>query len=195
MVLADLGEDAPLSRAGWDDLGAALKRLHAVEGSQYCWTEDHAFGAVEVPNAPADDWTAFWAERRLCQGLDEIPATLARRVEALAADLPNRLPLRPPPALLHGDLWVGNLVAPGGRFRGFIDPACYFGHCEVDLTMLELFAEVPAAFWEAYGAPDAGYEERRPIYTIWPALVHLRLFGGGYRGLVERCLSDALGPR
>jgi fructosamine-3-kinase len=119
---------------------------------------------------------------------------LARRVEALAADLHNRLPARPAPALLHGDLWGGNILAAGDRVSGLIDPACYYGHAEVDLAMLGLFDQPGAAFTEAYGAPEPGHDERSAIYRLWPALVHLRLFGPGYRPMVDRLL-DAIGAR
>jgi hypothetical protein len=45
----------------------------------------------------------------------------------------------PPAALLHGDLWGGNLLVREGRLAAFIDPACYHGDAEVDLAMLCLF--------------------------------------------------------
>jgi fructosamine-3-kinase len=114
---------------------------------------------------------------------------LARRVEALATDLPNRLPARPTPALLHGDLWGGNMLVTGDRVCGLIDPACYHGHTEVDLAMLGLFDQPDAAFYEAYGLLEPGHDERTAIYRLWPALVHLRLFGVGYRPMVERLLQ------
>ena len=127
-----------------------------------------------------EDWAYFWAERRLRVHLSHLPSALARRVEALAADLPNRLPARPTPALLHGDLWSGNILVTGDRVSGLIDPACYHGHTEVDLAMLG---------YEAYGLLDPGHDERTAIYRLWPALVHLRLFGAGYRPMVERLLQ------
>jgi fructosamine-3-kinase len=190
LVMADLGADDGPGGA-WADLGRALATLHATTGAAYGWPKDHAFGAVAILNAAADEWPAFWAERRLLPSLPHLPGDLARRVEALAARLPDLLPGRPPAALLHGDLWVGNVMAREGRVTGLIDPACYHGHAEVDLAMLGLFGRPGPAFREAYGAPEPGCEARRPVYRLWPALVHLRLFGGGYRGLVERCLSDA----
>ena len=101
------------------------------------------------------------------------------------------LPRTPSPALLHGDLWSGNALFGPGHTAHLIDPACYFGHAEVDLAMLRLFGQPDSAFQEGYGATDAGIADRRPIYQLWPALVHLRLFGAGYRGLVERCLRAA----
>ena len=196
LVLEDLGEDAGL-RGAWASLGRALRRLHAHRGDAYGWPVDHAFGAVAIPNAPLPhrpgSWPSFWAERRLLPCLGALPPDLARRVEALARALPDRLPAAPPPALLHGDLWVGNVVARGGTVRGLIDPACYHGHAEVDLAILSLFGTPAQDFAGGYGTPEPGAEARRPIYQLWPALVHLRLSGAGYRGLVEGLLAECGG--
>jgi fructosamine-3-kinase len=137
------------------------------------------------------NWPNFWAERRLLQGLGTLPAPLARRVERLAARLGDRLPARPPASLLHGDLWVGNLlVSPEGE-AALIDPACYRGHGEVDLAMLGLFGRPDPALFEGYGPLEPGAQERRPVYRLWPALVHLRLFGTGFAGMVEGLLDEA----
>ncbi|WP_425338910.1 fructosamine kinase family protein [Methylocapsa acidiphila] len=120
-------------------------------------------------DASCEPWAPLWLagrlrlrasrdRKRLERGL---AAFLGRRVEALAADLANRLPARPAPALLHGDLWSGNILAAGGRVEGLIDPACYYGHAEVDLAMLGLFDAPAPAFFAAYGPLDHGHGERR----------------------------------
>jgi fructosamine-3-kinase len=86
----------------------------------------------------------------------------------------------------------GNILVTGDQVSGLIDPACYHGHTEVDLAMLGLFDQPNAAFYEAYGSLEPGHDERTPIYRLWPALVHLRLFGTGYRPMVERLLQADL---
>jgi fructosamine-3-kinase len=175
----------------WADLGRVAAQLHSAVGASYGWSEDYAFGALAIPNGWADAWPLFWAERRLLTHCPHIASALARRVEALAADLANRLPAHPPAALLHGDLWGGNVLAAGGKVSALIDPACYYGHGEVDIAMLGLFDSPPRAFYGAYGALEPGHAARLVIYRLWPALVHLRLFGDSYRPLVLRLLSDA----
>src|SRR5262249_39716029 len=140
---------------------------------RYGWTEDYAFGHVAISNRWAERWPSFWAEHRLEVHLGFLPPALARRVETLAASLPDRLPARPAPALLHGDLWSGNVLAAGDRVAALIDPACYYGHAEVDIAMLELFGEPGAALYETYGPMEPGYRERQALYQLWPALVHL----------------------
>jgi fructosamine-3-kinase len=175
----------------WGDLGEVLARLHgATMGDRYGWAEDDAFGPLPIPNAWSDDWPTFWAERRLLAHVERMPPGVARRVEVLARDLPGRLPARPRASLVHGDLWSGNVLTSRGRVSALIDPAAYVGHGEVDLAMLTLFGSPDPAFFDAYGAEPA-WRERQPIYQLWPALVHLQLFGEGYRGMAQRLLGAA----
>jgi len=175
----------------WPDLGLALSSLHGAAGPRYGWHADYAFGRVAIENGWTDDWPCFWAERRLANQAPHLPRDLAARVLALARELPERLPSRPLPSLLHGDLWGGNILAARGRITGLIDPACYFGDREVDLAMLGLFNRPDERLFERYERLAPGHEKRLPIYQLWPALVHLRLFGEGYRSTVERMLAAA----
>ena len=84
----------------------------------------------------SENWPHFWAERRLRPHIGHVPAAIGQRLERLIAELPNCLPAKPRPVLLHGDLWAGNiLVAGDGEISGLIDPACYFGHYEVGVFL------------------------------------------------------------
>ena len=187
---------APATPTHWQALGHALRALHEhrPEDTPYGWPEDYAFGAVTIPAAPLSagrdrTWPDFWAEARLAADLSALPPDIARRIEALCPRLPDLLPRDPGPGLLHGDLWQGNLhFGPDGAAH-LIDPACCHGDGEVDLAMLHLVGQPGPGFDAAYGPLAPGWQARRPLYQLWPALVHLRLFGAGYRGLVERLLS------
>ncbi len=55
-----------------------------------------------------------------------------------------------------------------------------------------LLAHTDAHSFGAY-TTEPDWRERRPVYQPWPAIVHLRLFGGSYRGMVERLLREAGG--
>ena len=190
MLLEKLDKTAS-TNAGWADLGARLRRVHKARSTTYGWDEAYAFGKLAIDNTPLADWPQFWAERRLLSLQAELPAGMRPRLEALARRLPDILPARPRPALLHGDLWLGNILFSAGK-AWLIDPACYYGHSEVDLAMLTLFGDLPATFWKRYKYLSPGWRERRAVYQLWPALVHLVLFGGDYRDLVEARLA-ALG--
>ncbi len=117
LILQDLGHDSGLGEV-WGDLGLAVRRLHETTGAGYGWPRDHSFGSVEILNDPAPTWPEFWAERRLRPGVRHLPSELARRVERLCDRLPDRLPHAPPAALLHGDLWSGNVIASGHVVAG-----------------------------------------------------------------------------
>ncbi len=189
LFLEYVENDEIFSPNAWSDAGMVLKRLHGHVAEDYGWSVDYRMGTVELDNRPSSDWPSFWGERRLAPTASVLDRPWRERVERLAPRLGEMLPAAPAPALLHGDLWTGNILVAGGRLAALIDPACYHGHGEVDLAMLTLFASPPPEFWDAYGAPDPGWEERQAIYQLFPALVHLRLFGASYAAMVDRLLT------
>ena len=191
LLLDHVANDGVFSTRVWADIGARLAQLHSRRGERYGWPVDYSLGSVHLDNRERDEWPAFWAEQRL----EAVAALLDRpwrdRVAGLSERIRELLPEAPPPSLLHGDLWTGNILVRDGRLAALIDPACYHGHAEVDLAMLTLFDTPAEAFWEGYGPLEPSWGERRLVYQLFPALVHLRLFGAGYAGLAARLL-DAL---
>ena len=174
-------------------LGAGVATIHRAVGESFGWSRDNVIGPLPQPNTPDDDWPTFHAERRLGTFLDLLPPELERRLRTAIEDgrLAGLLDHEPPPSLVHGDLWWGNVVAD----RWLIDPAVHRADREVDLAMLDLFGSVPATFergyTEVWPLPD-GWQRRRPALQLWPLLVHVRLFGAGYLGGVASRL-DQLG--
>ena len=178
----------------WEGLAEMLAVLHAPGtpvGARYGWDVDYAFGKVPIANTASDDWPHFWGQHRLLCHVPHVAPDIARRLEALAKRLPDLLPAAPPAALLHGDLWGGNMLFDKDRLAAFIDPASYRGDREVDVAMLAWVENPPPRFFDALDLAP-GWHERYPVYALWPALVHLRLFGDGYRSSVTAAL-DALG--
>lgn len=189
LVLEDLGPAIPASDRAWQQLGTTLRVLHASTGGSFGWTDDYAFGPVQIRNGRSSNWADFWLENRVLVDTDQLPNSLVRQLEAAGPVIRSQLPDTPPACLLHGDLWSGNVHFAADNQAWLLDPACYYGHREVDLAMLTLFGNPPESFWRAYGPLEKGWEKRRHIYQLWPALVHLRLFGESYRSLVERLLT------
>ena len=189
LILEDLAGGGGFNDPAWADLGRHMRRLHSATGPQFGWDKDYAFGPVPIINRWHDSWTDFWAENRLLPALPDLPADLRPDLMRIANRLPDWFPNHPAPSLLHGDLWAGNILA-NGALSGLIDPACYYGHSEVDLAMLCLFTGPSPAFWAAYPLPQGNWPLRRALYQLWPALVHLRLFGSGYRPMIEGLLAQ-----
>jgi fructosamine-3-kinase len=188
LLLEYIPNDGIFSPLAWADVGAQVRRLHDRAGDRYGWPVDYRLGTVEMDNRPSTDWPAFWGEQRLVATARVLDRPWRERVDRLMLRVGELLPKSPPPSLLHGDLWSGNILVNGGKLAALIDPACYHGDSEVDLAMLALFGEPPPDFWASYGEPEPGWEERRHLYQLFPALVHLRLFGGSYGSIVDRLL-------
>ncbi len=125
---------------------------------------------------------------------NSLPGKLNERIERLASELKVFLVEPKHPALLHGDLWGGNIVASDSRVSGFIDPAIYYGHPEIELAFTTMFSTFGKPFFEAYQAlaplQPGFFEERMAIYNLYPTLVHVRLFGDSYLRQIDETLSS-----
>jgi fructosamine-3-kinase len=191
LLLEYVPNDGLLSPRAWADIGEQVRRLHQRTAENYGWPVDYAIGTVALDNREGRDWPRFWGEQRLLATAALLDRPWRERVERLAARIGDLLPAQPPAALLHGDLWTGNILVRDGRLVGLIDPACYHGDAEVDLAMLALFSSPPDEFRQAYGPLEPGWRERRPVYQLFPALAHVRLWGASYLGMVDRLLGAA----
>lgn len=189
LLLEHIDNDGIFSPLAWADIGAAVARLHGTTDESYGWPVDFRIGTIDLANRGATSWPSFWAERRLIATASVLDRPWRERVDIVAGRIDEMLPRAPAASLLHGDLWSGNILVASGKLAALIDPACYYGHREVDLAMLTLFDAPPDMFWEAYGAIELGWEERGRVYQLFPALIHLRLFGANYAGMVDRLLT------
>jgi protein-ribulosamine 3-kinase len=192
-----------LTAASAAALGASLAALHRVPQKRFGWEHDNYIGGTVQLNGWADDWLAFWQEKRLMAQLrlaarNRLPTRLMDRGERLAADCGAFFRNHSPqPSLLHGDLWGGNAAALPDATPVVFDPAVYVGDREADLAMTALFGGFPAEFQSAYRAAwplDDGFRVRRDLYNLYHVLNHANLFAGAYvrqsEELVERLIAE-----
>lgn len=180
------------------DAARLLAQLHAVPRPSFGYERDTLIGPLDQPNPRTDAWVPFFRDQRLLlmarAAWEEgrLPLSLYKRIERLADMLGTYLSEPPYPSLLHGDLWTGNVLVKNDRIAGFVDPAIYHGHPEIELAFTTMFGTFGNVFFDAYEEIlplEPGFHEvRRDIYNLYPTLVHVRLFGGSYVATVERTL-------
>lgn len=184
-------EYLPPGRPGADfdeRVGRGLAELHRATGAEdFGFELDGYCGATPQPNPWTATWPEFYATHRLRhharlaadRGLD---STTIAAVEEIADRLGEWVD-DTTPALIHGDLWSGNLHCTSEGRPALIDPAAYYAHREAELGMMSLFGGFAPRVWEAY--QDAwplapGWRTRLGLYELYHLLNHFVLFGGSY---------------
>lgn len=157
---------------------------------------DNYIGSLPQSNQRHGNWMDFFVSERLeaqlKRAIDEgrVGNDLTGMFDKLYRHLPDFFP-EEPPALLHGDLWSGNYMCGGNGQAVIIDPAVYFGHRYMDLGMSKLFGGFSSAFYTAYNEAyplEPSWQQSMDIANLYPLMVHVNLFGGGYPGSVKSIL-------
>lgn len=185
----------------WAQLGRNLGALHRAGGSaQFGWPENNTIGSTPQINSWHGSWADFFAEQRIGYQLQLArrkgghfpePGRIIAGVKQLLADR------QPTPALVHGDLWSGNVGVLTTGEPVILDPANYYGDPEVDIAMTELFGGFPASFYQGYNGANPlrpGYQNRKNLYNLYHILNHFNLFGGGYGEQALRMLRQYFSP-
>ncbi|WP_338874284.1 fructosamine kinase family protein [Spirosoma sp. SC4-14] len=186
------------NRTYWENLGQSLALIHSHTQAKFGLSFANYIGSLPQSNSLTTNGIDFFFEQRLLPqaGMALYKGLLSKSVYDALFRLRNHLPSILPnerPALLHGDLWSGNVIVTENGGPALIDPAVYFGYREADLAFTRLFGGFAEAFYEAYDEAfplEDGFNERVSIYNLYPLLVHVNLFGSGYVSGVERVLKQ-----
>ena len=169
-------------------LGRGLAAIHAASADAFGFPVTTYCGPTAQDNGASPSWAEFYGERRLGPlsrrlfDTGRIGPEERRLLERVIARLPSLLAHEPRPALIHGDLWSGNVL---GTSRGpaLVDPACAACDREMEFGITTLFGGFAERFWAAYHdalplPPE--WRERNRLYQLYHLLNHHLIFGGHY---------------
>lgn len=182
----------------WNEFGRSLAELHLLSSENFGLNHDNYIGSLNQKNSEHENWAEFYRDERLIlqMNLAEESCQLSSGMKSGFENLFQKLDAIFPtekPSLLHGDLWSGNMMATADGSPCIFDPAVYFGHREMDLAMMALFGGFGDAWVDAYNEVyplESGWRERIPIGQLYPLMVHVNLFGGGYVTDVMHALNQ-----
>lgn len=169
-------------------LGRGLAAIHAKRAPTFGFPVTTYCGPTPQDNRESPSWPAFYAERRilpLARRLEQdgrIRPEERRLLERLAGRLTELLAHETRPALIHGDLWSGNVLATA-RGPALVDPACAACDREMEFGITTLFGGFGERFFGAYEEAlplPGGWRDRNPLYQLYHLLNHHLIFGGHY---------------
>lgn len=183
----------------WEQLGQQLATMHQYTADHFGLDHNNYIGSLPQKNNFTGNWIDFFIIQRLevqlKRAIDsgKFAPAIRNAFNRLFTSLPSILPENEPPALIHGDLWSGNLMTGSRGEPVIFDPAVYYGNREIEIAFTKLFGGFDTVFYTAYEQIrplTSGFFERQDIYNLYPLLVHVNLFGGGYISQVERIVSS-----
>ncbi|MDZ7807352.1 MAG: fructosamine kinase family protein [Gracilimonas sp.] len=176
--------------------GRQLALLHKNTSDYFGLDHDNFIGKLHQSNTKHSNWSDFFAIERIEPQIqlaienDKIERSLFRSIQKLYGKLGHIFP-QEEPALLHGDLWSGNYMFDNNSNASIFDPAVYYGHREMDLSMTRLFGGFSGDFYDGYNEEypvEEGFEDRIKLCNLYPILVHANLFGGSYSRQAEQII-------
>lgn len=193
-LLLDYKESAPKASDFTENFGKQLAAIHKTTSEEFGFPEDNYIGSLPQYNKSSTSAVDFYINQRLEPQL-KIAKDRGYSLQINGDFFKNISEIIPkePPALIHGDLWNGNYLVNENGFPCLIDPATAYAPREMDLAMMKLFGGFDPEIFRAYEEDFplvSGFEERIPIWQLYYLLVHLNLFGSGYRDSVTSILRS-----
>jgi len=183
-------------------LGKGLGELHLKSAESnpkmFGFSVEGFIGTIDQKKGLEDNWIDCFLNLRI------IPQLLILKSKILDKEMINKikekikselLNHKPTNALVHGDLWSGNVGMDKNGKGVIFDPASWWADNEVDIAMTRLFGGFRKEFYEEYHRifpVKKGFEKRIIIYNFYHILNHANMFGGGYLNQVENYVKEIL---
>ena len=179
----------------WNLFAKNLSELHSNTNEKFGLDHDNYIGSLKQSNTYYYDGVEFFINTRLVPQLEKLNSlnnsSFFKKFDVLFNLLNEIIPVYQP-SLLHGDLWSGNFLIDHNGHACIIDPAVYYGNREADIAMTKLFGGFSEEFYCNYNdyLPMLNdWQERIPIWNLYPLLVHANLFGSSYLNQINSILN------
>jgi len=176
-------------------LGKGLGELHLKSAESnpkmFGFPVEGFIGITDQKKGLEDNWIDCFLNLRIIPQLLSLQSRILDKEiinkvkEKIKSELLNHKPIN---ALVHGDLWSGNVGMDKNGKGVIFDPAYWWADNEVEIAMTKLFGGVRKEFYEEYHRIfpiKNGFEKRIIIYNFYHILNHANMFGGGYLNQVE----------
>ncbi|MCM8568939.1 fructosamine kinase family protein [Gramella jeungdoensis] len=178
----------------WESFGEQMAELHKTTAQNFGLEKDNYIGSLPQYNESKDSAAEFYINMRLQPQIKmaeekgfhlNVSDSFFKNCELLIPD--ER------PSLVHGDLWNGNYLVNSEGLPCLIDPAIAFAPREMDLGMMKLFGGFNDRIFQVYNEVfplESDWEKRIPLWQLYYLLVHLNIFGAGYRSQVTSIIKS-----
>lgn len=169
----------------WKIFGEQLALLHQNTSPQFGLETSNYIGSLPQYNDNRSSAGDFYIEMRLQPQIEQakkngfplnIPAQFYKNCERTIPDESA--------SLIHGDLWNGNFLVNSMGHPCLIDPAVAYASREMDLGMMKLFGGFSDELFDTYQEIfplENGWKDRLDLWQLYYLLVHLNIFGAGYK--------------
>ncbi len=201
LLLSYLDEGGYGSQA---QLGQLVAKLHRVESDSGLFGFDYPTDMADI--AFNNQWTETWFDQFIKGRIDPMydriksqgywdSGQVAKANQAYDIMVTSLKDHESRPALLHGDLWSGNVMFLKDGSPAIFDPAPFYGDREFDLGATLTFGGFSSDFYQAYDQAyplEPGAWDRIEFYNLYLLLLHLVKFGSSYQGGVARSMDKII---
>ena len=185
-------------------LGQLVAKLHRVESDSGLFGFDYPTDMADI--AFNNQWTETWFDQFIKGRIDPMydriksqgywdSGQVAKADQVYDIMVTSLKDHESRPALLHGDLWSGNVMFLKDGSPAIFDPAPFYGDREFDLGATLTFGGFSSDFYQAYDQAyplEPGAWDRIEFYNLYLLLLHLVKFGSSYQGGVARSMDKII---
>ncbi len=178
----------------WEIFGSQMASLHKNTSKKFGFKKQNYIGSLPQYNSSCTTASEFYITQRLEPQI-KIAQENNHQLEISDNFFKNIAEAIPeePPALIHGDLWNGNYLINSQGLPCLIDPAVAYAPREMDLAMMQLFEGFDQKLYDTYNEEfplKANAKKRIDLWQLYYLLIHLNLFGAGYKDSVINIIKS-----